>query len=194
MPGRQQADAQGLGLERAVKPRLAGQEHVGARAGGVREEIVAGAAGDGHPLDRPIRVAGDRHGNAPEHSAGKQREFLEAAGFAIAPDPAGAGRWCVVDRAFVERIDVDRGLFVGMFGTDRREDIGELSRRANEFEPQLAEQSSCAALAHGRVGQVGPKKRTLAGDRKRAFLVCTDAARAGRERRGRNRLALGPRA
>ncbi len=190
MAGGDQADAQALGLERAVKPRLAGQQDVGpGRAASLRKSSPAPQA-TATTLTIRWRIADHRHGNAPELRPADAAN-PPAARLDQSADPAGS--WVMRSRArvvVVKRIDVDRGLFVRMVGADRRQHAASRSRRADEFQPELADRLAASPLAHDRIGRLGPEKRTLAGDRERAFFIRADlpapAANAA-DRRPRDR-------
>ncbi len=89
---------------------------------GIGEEIVAGAAGDGHPQHGALRIAHHLDGDPPQDAAGECGEFAQGARLDKPADAAGAGchRFAPCRLGFVERIDVDRGLFIGMTRADRR--------------------------------------------------------------------------
>ena len=181
--GQDQTDVEGLRLKGAVEPCLAGQQDVGPGLRRIAQEIVARAAGDGHALDRLPGIADHLDGDVAESPRDEEGELLEAAAAPVIGRrgriPSGAG--------IVEWIDVDRRLFVGVAGPDRRED------RAEPVPGQTISSRSSSTVSRlpfwptVGIGLLGAEERPLPRDRERAFGVGADPPGTGFEGRRRAR-------
>ncbi len=83
-----QADAASFGLDRAVKPRLAGEQHICAGARGVLQEVIAGAAGDSHAQDQALRIAHEADRSPTQLAACERCELAQGLCLRKAPDSA----------------------------------------------------------------------------------------------------------
>ena len=176
-----------LGLQGAVEPRLAGEEHVGPGPGRVAQEVVARAAGDRHPLDRACRdrrPSGRGRGRVPVRRRGRTPRG------AAAPGGGRSGRIPIVAR--------DRGGDRRRSPAPRTSALDRIAARTaarrvpGRRSPAGARRRSPAGLSGRRRGWSPRCRRTSpARGRERAFGVGPDPPGAGLEGRGQHGLAIG---